>query len=84
MPLRFYLSAFIASAGLGCLSVAAEFECEADDQCTMNGEQGVCQQSGWCSFADGICPSGQRYSEMARSGIAGYCVPESTDDESTG
>jgi hypothetical protein len=45
--------------------------CDTSDQCTVGG---TCQPTGWCSFADATCGSGQRYSEAAGNGLAGICV----------
>lgn len=55
----------------GC-SVSETFVCQSDLQC---GEGGQCQSDGFCSGADGECPSGQRYFDHAGS-VAGECVPQ--------
>jgi hypothetical protein len=52
------------------------FHCERDDQCTGGG---TCQASGFCSFADPNCPSGQRYGE-ASGPLSTSCVGDSIDD----
>jgi hypothetical protein len=64
----------------GCLTMEEEFACGDDDQCVMNGEQGQCESNGWCSFRDHNCPSKWRYAELARPGLAGYCVPAERDE----
>jgi hypothetical protein len=74
--------------GLACGGLVA-FECDEDTQCTSETQQGVCQPTGYCSFPDDECPSGQRYGDRAASGVAGRCVPigGSTDvavDDSSG
>ena len=78
---RAFICALAGLVGLvgGCLA-DAEFACAEDYQCTMNGEQGRCESTGWCSFRDSACPSEWRYAEMARTGLAGYCVPSERDE----
>lgn len=68
----------VGSAGFaGGLTLAAcrigAFHCEDVDDC---GSDGTCEASGFCSFPDGACPSGQRYGEHAGDGLAGACVDE--------
>ncbi|HSK02099.1 MAG TPA: C-type lectin domain-containing protein [Kofleriaceae bacterium] len=55
----------------GCLR-KTEFRCIANDQCNPGG---TCQQTGYCSFADTGCQSGQRYGELAGP-LADQCVGE--------
>ena len=52
------------------------FQCSQDQQCDgLAG--GVCQTStGFCSFPDETCPSGQRYGELADDSLASTCVGE--------
>lgn len=57
----------------GCSSDAL-FQCQRNDQCVSQGEEGVCQASGYCSFGDGTCDSGYRYADSAPPGLAGQCV----------
>lgn len=57
----------------GCQSDAV-FECQSDDQCVSSGAPGMCQPSGYCSFADPECASGFRYGDSAAPGLAGQCV----------
>ena len=56
------------------------FPCQTSVQC---GENGTCQATGFCSFPDGACPSGERYGQLAGDGLAGECV-EPTMGTSTG
>jgi hypothetical protein len=49
------------------------------EQCDANGRPGVCQASGYCSFEDGDCDSGQRYGDLAPKSLAGTCVPVDGD-----
>jgi hypothetical protein len=41
---------------------------------------GRCQPSGYCSFPDDACPSGQRYGDHAGGSLAGGCVDPSRED----
>lgn len=59
---------------LAACDVARTFECATDAQC----ETGRCEATGYCSFADGACASGQRYDDYAGDGLAGKCVEETT------
>jgi hypothetical protein len=72
-------------AGVAC-GLGGAFACEDDAECDGGGEPGVCQASGYCSFPDGECPSGQRYGEHVGGELAGECVPEidETGDDSGG
>ena len=64
--------------GAGCQSEDV-FQCQSDMQCVSSGVEGMCQPSGYCSFADGMCESGFRYGDSAPPGLAGQCVePEAT------
>jgi hypothetical protein len=55
------------------------FTCSADTECVLDGVQGFCETSGYCSFPDTDCRSGTRYSDHAPGGLAGEC----TDDAET-
>jgi hypothetical protein len=61
----------------GCGSTA--YECQQDTQCQDEGRQGMCQPTGFCSFPDDTCASGQRYGKLAGMGLAETCVPEAPD-----
>lgn len=61
-------------AWLGC--DAGVFVCQDDSSCVLEGEQGVCQASGYCSFPDDDCTSGQRYGELVGRRLSGICVEE--------
>jgi hypothetical protein len=60
----------IAALASAC-KVAATFECATDPQC---GAGGTCETTGYCSFADPSCPSGQRYDDYAGGELAGACT----------
>lgn len=64
--------AFGLGAWLGCDPGA--FSCEDHASCVFAGQQGVCQGSGYCSFPDDDCKSGQRYGEHASEMLAETCV----------
>lgn len=84
-------SIFVAAAMLLALTgCGSTFACEEDSQCSNDGNAGVCQPStGFCSFPDPDCTSGQKYGALAPMGLANTCVPasggetESTDDPAT-
>jgi hypothetical protein len=62
---------------------AQVFACDDPSECPG----GTCESSGFCSFPDDACPSGQRYGGHAPSSIANECVePQGTssgDDTTT-
>ncbi len=59
----------------GCLNIGA-FNCSDSNQCLRDGEPGFCQpMTGFCSYADPVCPTGFRYGDEAGDGLAGECVP---------
>jgi len=58
---------------LGCLGTDA-FLCESDEVCQQGGVSGLCQPSGYCSFPDEDCDSGQRYGVHAGGSLPGTCV----------
>ncbi len=41
---------------------------------------GTCEPTGFCSYVDGSCTSGRRYSELAGSGLKNRCVGETDAD----
>ena len=55
------LAIAIALLASGCLRTTA-FHCASDTQC---GAGGTCQDVGYCSFADPMCPDGQRFGDLA-------------------
>lgn len=50
------------------------FQCTEDAQCSDGTASGTCEASGYCSFVDDACPSGQRYGGLAPAGLARMCV----------
>lgn len=53
------------------------YVCNASAQCVEGGITGTCQPSGFCSFPDAACESGERYESNAGDGLAGQCVDDS-------
>lgn len=82
--MRDFTLGLVAYAALttGC-QASAVFQCEADEQCALDGGDGSCQPNGYCSFGDSTCPSGQRYGDQAPGGLAGLCVEPLPDDTQT-
>lgn len=57
------------------------FECVGSHQC---GEDGACEENGYCSFPSSDCPSGRKYGDLSNSGVSGQCVPEADGTSSEG
>ena len=66
------VTALALHAGCG---PAGAYACRSDDQCTDAGASGRCEASGFCSFPDPQCESGQRFGEHSGDGLGGTCVP---------
>jgi len=64
----------------GCVRPVDAFRCAGTDQCTSDG---VCQNNGFCSFADNRCPSGQSYG-AASGALSGVCVGDEPVDGGSG
>lgn len=58
----------------GCEATPIPFECERDQQCVLDGEQGSCLGNGYCAFADDNCNSGLSYSDYSSDEWRGQCV----------
>lgn len=67
----------VLAAGAGACLRSTTFECGQDSECVF-GEQGTCEDVGYCSFPDPGCDSGRRFGDGAGE-YAGACVGESTD-----
>ncbi|HET6582563.1 MAG TPA: hypothetical protein VFG69_03930, partial [Nannocystaceae bacterium] len=63
----------IATAS-GCS--VAPYVCARDEQCTLAGREGHCEDVGYCSYPDDDCPSGARFSEHAADELADRCVEQ--------
>ncbi|MCC6747483.1 MAG: hypothetical protein IT371_07485 [Deltaproteobacteria bacterium] len=74
------LSVLAAALGLaqlsGCAGSMTPYTCSNAAQCDRGGEHGVCETTGYCSYADPACDSGRRYGTLS-STTAGQCVPPS-------
>lgn len=60
----------------GCVPREPGFQCTSTAQCVAgDGSQGMCEPSGYCSFADATCAeSGRRYGEAVPEEHRGQCV----------
>src|SRR5262252_9565085 len=68
---------FFATLLSGCLTPDETFHCTTQQACVdEEGGAGVCEPSGFCSFADPSCASGRRYGQFAGDGLARQCVGE--------
>ncbi|MEX1364765.1 MAG: hypothetical protein AB1Z98_16680 [Nannocystaceae bacterium] len=76
---RWWSTSFVVlwatQVNVSCLP-ADPFECTIDAQCGAQVEGAQCQSTGFCSFPDEACSSGQRYGELAGMGLAGQCVEQ--------
>jgi hypothetical protein len=50
-----------------------EFLCQSSDECASGPDAGICEESGYCSFPDAACESGQRYGGLAGP-FSGECT----------
>lgn len=70
---------FGAAVAVAVGSIAACFRlgayaCSGDDSCVDGIKQGICESSGYCSYPDPDCNSGQRYDDLAGDGLQNQCV----------
>ncbi|MEM6994405.1 MAG: hypothetical protein AAF721_28075 [Myxococcota bacterium] len=63
----------LASGVAACFGPQS-FACQDAAQCIVDGIQGFCEPVGFCSFSDGSCESGRRFSPFAGGAAAGVCV----------
>ena len=70
----------VALASAGCLAQRG-YPCRESEQCVLDGVDGICQESGWCSYEDDECESGQRYEELAPDELADACVEVEAEAE---
>jgi hypothetical protein len=68
MSMRFVVGCAIWLVGCALGDV---YTCSTSSQC---GTGARCEASGYCSFSDGMCPSGFRYGRWAPSSLAQKCV----------
>jgi hypothetical protein len=62
---------------------SATYACAGDQDCVSGGAGGMCQPTGFCSFEDAECESGQRYGGLAPKGLADECVPSPSGETDT-
>jgi Regulator of Chromosome Condensation (RCC1) repeat protein len=67
------ITAFLLALA-GCTPIPRAFHCTDSQQCVGNGNNGTCEATGWCSFADASCASGRRYGQFAGDALGGACV----------
>ncbi len=48
--------------------------CSSDTDCNLFNAQGTCQSTGFCSFPDPACLSGERYAPAAGDSLGGTCI----------
>jgi hypothetical protein len=68
------LSLGLAVGALTSCEDPEPYECETDAQCNLDGEDGRCQDEGYCSYPDPECESGFRFHDDAPEDLAGTCV----------
>lgn len=64
----------VAAGAAGCLR-STEYRCSASSEC---GTGGTCESIGFCSFPDGTCTSGERFSDSAGA-LANQCTGTTGD-----
>lgn len=71
-------SALVAAAlpAAGCVPVEPGFGCASNAQCiTGEGQQGICETTGYCGFPDAACEgTGRRHGAAAPAELASQCV----------
>ena len=65
--------AIVVALASGCLRSNGSFHCASRSDCEANGVPGTCEAVGYCSFADGTCPTGARFGGLSGP-YAGQCV----------
>lgn len=66
-------------ATFGSCTAVAPYTCANNLQCVRDGQIGICEATGHCSFADPHCTgSSRRYAEGATESLANQCVPSSS------
>lgn len=58
----------------GCSQPNPNFVCTGHASCRDGDRQGICEESGFCSFEDVDCPELRRYGVAAPASIAEQCV----------
>lgn len=68
----------------GCSINDIPFRCAKDSECVKGGESGVCEPTGYCSFADSGCDSGRSYGDHAPSELVDTCIPKCVEQLALG
>lgn len=63
-----------------CTAVPDVFECTDSAQCRVDGKEGRCEASGFCSLPAPDCPSGWQYDASAGEPFRGACVLDTAVD----
>lgn len=71
---RTLASVLLVGVAGGCVDDA--FLCSSDDQCVLDGAQGTCEPSSYCSFPEPECTTGRRYGEYSPPELRGECVQQ--------
>lgn len=71
-----------ALASIDCVRLDA-YVCARDEDCLRGDEFGVCEPARYCSYEDGDCDSGRRYSELAGE-LANECTDAPATTSATG
>lgn len=66
--------ALVCLAALPACTTPSFFACSDSTQCAAEGAAGRCEDTGFCSFPDDACESGQRYGEFSGP-LSQTCVP---------
>lgn len=74
------MKGLVTVALVAACSGTATFPCAQSEQCRSGATLGVCEPTGFCSFADAACPSGMRYDASAGDDLAGTCTPAAPVD----
>lgn len=76
------MAGLAALSSLGC-NAAQSYACTDASMCIVGQLAGSCQATGYCSFPDQTCESGQRYGEYAGAGLSNDCVPQGSGETDT-
>jgi cysteine-rich repeat protein len=71
----------VVAALPSCVNVDA-FVCANDGDCRRGDEQGICEDTQYCSYLDDACASGRRYSDLAAD-LANDCTDEAMPSSSS-
>ena len=63
----------VGIVGIGCSSTLETYSCENRSDCIIEGNEGICEESGVCSFLDLDCESGRRYGKLSGD-LSNLCV----------